>query len=205
MSAKKSRPTKPKQAAANAIRDRIKEFRRVPASELLANPKNWRTHPDDQRKAVRASLSQVGFADALLARETENGTLELIDGHLRAELTPGETVPVLVLDVSASEADLLLATIDPLAAMATTDTQKLEDLLREIQTGDEDLAAALTALANQNGIAVTDAGADDAENPIVQPVETEYFVQVVCKDEAHQKEIYDRLTGEGLECKLLVF
>ncbi len=31
------------------IRDRIKELRRVKASELLPNPKNWRRHPKVQR------------------------------------------------------------------------------------------------------------------------------------------------------------
>jgi hypothetical protein len=31
------------------IRDRIKELRRVPARDLLPNPKNWRSHPAAQR------------------------------------------------------------------------------------------------------------------------------------------------------------
>ncbi len=34
------------------IRDRIKELRRVKASELLPNPKNWRTHPTEQADAM---------------------------------------------------------------------------------------------------------------------------------------------------------
>jgi len=52
------------------IRDRIKELRRVPASELLPNPKNWRTHPVAQQDALRGVLAEVGYADALIARET---------------------------------------------------------------------------------------------------------------------------------------
>jgi hypothetical protein len=35
------------------IRDRIRELRRVPASELIPNLKNWRHHPDKQKKAMR--------------------------------------------------------------------------------------------------------------------------------------------------------
>ncbi len=65
------------------IRDRIVELRRVPAAELRANPKNWRRHPETQARALRSVLEQVGYAGALLARETAEG-LELIDGHLRA-------------------------------------------------------------------------------------------------------------------------
>ena len=45
----------------------------------------------------------------------------LIDGHLRAETTPDQLVPVLVLDVDENESHKLLATLDPLAAMAETD------------------------------------------------------------------------------------
>src|SRR5262249_19617649 len=98
-----------------AIRDRIKEFRRVPARDLVANAKNWRRHPEAQRKALRAVLEEIGFAGAALAREDEHGRLILIDGHLRAdELSDDETpVPVLVLDVNEGEADKLLATYDP--------------------------------------------------------------------------------------------
>ena len=32
----------------NKYRDRVKELRRVRASELNANPKNWRTHSEGQ-------------------------------------------------------------------------------------------------------------------------------------------------------------
>src|SRR5271169_4925418 len=85
------------------IRDRIKEFRRVQATELVRNPKNWRTHPKAQQAALRALLSEIGYADALLVRPLPDGRLMLIDGHLRAETTPDMQVPVLVLDVSEDE------------------------------------------------------------------------------------------------------
>ncbi|MEQ8838299.1 MAG: hypothetical protein RID07_15950, partial [Lacipirellulaceae bacterium] len=103
--------------------DRIKELRRVPASSLRANPKNWRTHPTAQQNAMRGVLAEIGYAGALLVRELEEGTLELIDGHLRAETTPEAMVPVLVLDVNSEEAEKILLTHDPLAAMAGTDKE----------------------------------------------------------------------------------
>lgn len=115
------------------IRDRIKELRRVKASELLPNPKNWRTHPQHQRDALKGVLAEVGYADALLARETPDG-LMLIDGHLRAETTPDQEVPVLVLDVDEREADYLLATHDPLAALAEASGEALDALISGINT-----------------------------------------------------------------------
>ena len=78
------------------IRDRVRELRRVPARELKPNPRNWRTHPAGQRSALAGLLAEVGYAAALVARELPDGTLELIDGHLRAETTPEAIVPVLI-------------------------------------------------------------------------------------------------------------
>src|SRR5271170_4436291 len=116
------------------IRDRIKELRRVPASQLRPNPRNWRTHSEAQRNALQGVLAEVGYAGALLARELPDGSLELIDGHLRAEATPDSTVPVLVLDVNEAEANLILATHDPLANMAGTSAEALEALLNEVHS-----------------------------------------------------------------------
>lgn len=134
------------------IRDRIRELRRVPASELLPNPKNWRTHPAAQRDALKGVLAEVGIADAVLVRETAPGQFMLIDGHLRAETLGAEEVPCLVLDVNEAEADKLLATIDPLAAMAEADAAKLDAILREVDTGSEAVQEMLAELAEDEGL-----------------------------------------------------
>jgi DNA modification methylase len=118
------------------IRDRIKELRRVKASELRRNPRNWRTHPAAQARALRGLLNEIGYADALIARELPDGQLQLIDGHLRAETTPHKEVPVLVLDVTEEEADKLLLTLDPLAAMAESDTSRIKALLETVRSDD---------------------------------------------------------------------
>ena len=109
------------------IRDRIKDFRRVKASQLRPHPKNWRTHPAAQQDALRGVLAEIGYAGALLARELPDGSLELIDGHLRAETTPDMEVPVLVLDLDEREAAKLLALHDPLAGMAEANEEVLAD------------------------------------------------------------------------------
>jgi DNA modification methylase len=134
------------------LRDRIKEFRRVSAHELQPNPKNWRTHPVAQQDALRGVLAEVGIAGAVLARETAEGGLMLIDGHLRTDVMHDQEIPVLVLDVDEAEADKLLATIDPLAAMAEADAGKLDELLREIDTGSEALQEMLAKLAEDAGV-----------------------------------------------------
>ena len=145
------------------IRNRVKSLRMVPASDLRPNPKNWRTHPKAQQDALRGVLAEVGLADACLARELPDGSLMLIDGHLRAETLGEEEVPVLVLDVSEQEADRLLLLLDPLSAMAGTDAKLLDELLREVQTGSEPLAQMLEDLAADAGLYKTQPDDDDDE------------------------------------------
>jgi DNA modification methylase len=130
-----------------AIRDRILELRRVAARELLPNPKNWRRHPVRQAAALRGVLQEIGYADALLARILPDGRLMLIDGHLRAETTPDQLVPVLVLDVDETESNKLLATLDPLAAMAETDKQAFMDLAGFVHTDSAELRELLDGTA----------------------------------------------------------
>ena len=70
---------------------------------------------------IEAILAEIGYADAVLARELPDGGLEIVDGHLRADLDPEQQVPVLVLDVTEAEASKLLAVLDPVAMMAQPD------------------------------------------------------------------------------------
>jgi DNA modification methylase len=117
--------------------------------QLAANPRNWRTHPAAQRKALRGALDTVGWVQQVIVnRRTGN----VVDGHARIEeaLSRHEpTVPVLYVDLSAEEEALVLATLDPIAAMADQDDERLRDLLAEVAVDDEGLAALLADLAGE--------------------------------------------------------
>jgi hypothetical protein len=132
-----------------AIRDRIRELRRVPARDLLPNPKNWRRHHKNQADVLKGLLAEVGYADALLARELEDGRLMLIDGHLRAETTPDAEVPVLILDVTPAEADKILLTLDPLAALAEPDSERVKLLLESVRSDDQAVSELLKQVAGE--------------------------------------------------------
>ena len=183
------------------IRDRIKELRRVRADQLRPHPKNWRTHPDAQRDALKGVLAEIGYADALIARELPDGSLELIDGHLRAETTPDMELPVLVLDVNEDEAAKLLALLDPLAGLAGTDRDVLTDLLAEVETESEAVRTVLDQMLAEPALP-PDAETDPIEPPEVEVPEA-FQVVIECRDEDQQKELFDRFTAEGLKCRLL--
>jgi hypothetical protein len=128
----RARRKKAEPPAPPGLRDRIVELRRVPAAELEENDKNWRVHPYAQQRAVAESLDQVGIADALIAYHSKRngGKLTLIDGHERRGSHEADW-PVLILDVTDEEADLLLLTLDPMTGMADTDGEALRSLLAE--------------------------------------------------------------------------
>ena len=112
-------------------RNRIRELRTVRAGELSADPRNWREHPPEQRQALQSMLERVGFVDAVIARETPDG-LVLVDGHLRADLDADAEIPVLVVDLDEAEAGEVLASFDPLSAMAQTNVEALGALLGDL-------------------------------------------------------------------------
>ncbi len=173
------------------MRDRVVELLRVPAESLEPHPANWRRHPAKQRAVLAALLREIGLADALLARRDAEGRLHLIDGHLRAELAGGEAVPVLVLDVTESEAEQLLATLDPLAALAETDAAALTALAARLTFEDPQVAEMLAALTR-------------AEPPPSEPVIPEAWqVLVECDGEADQRRLYEQLTAEGWRCRVI--
>lgn len=192
-----------KDQPANGIRDRIVELVRVPAGELRPNPRNWRRHPDAQRAALRAAFRDIGYADALIARRARNGSLVLIDGHLRQEETdPSTPVPVLVLDVTEREADRLLLTLDPLAGMAEPDEEALAALLKDADVGSTELQGWLEQhlsmpVGGRNGADPDEVPEFPAE-PVTQPGDlwTLGDHRLLCGD-ATQAGTLDRVMAES--------
>jgi len=182
------------------IRDRVKELRRVPAGQLKPNPKNWRVHPKAQQEALKGILAEVGYADALIAREMPDGSLQLLDGHLRAETTPDMSVPVLVLDLNDAEADMVLATLDPLAGLAGIDPEKLTGLLSEIRTdsaGLRELFDGLRPPVVKEGLTDPDAIPEPPEEPVTKPGDLWILGdhRLLCGDSSKAEDVDRLLAG----------
>ncbi len=141
-------------------------------SQLRANPGNWRTHPANQRAALRGSLDTVGWVQQILVNHT---TGHVVDGHARVEeaISRGEpAVPVLYVDLSPEEEALVLATLDPIGDMADRDGAKLEALLAEISVDDAGLLALLADLGGpKKGLTDPDDVPETPEEPYVKPGE----------------------------------
>jgi hypothetical protein len=119
---------------------------------------------------------------------------------LRAETTPDAIVPVLVLDVDETEAAKILATLDPLSAMAGADAGRLNELLRDVETESEALGQMLEKLAADVGAIP----ADESE-PAPEPnLETKFAIIVNCESEEEQRRLLEQFAAQGLECRALV-
>ena len=128
----------------------------VAPSRLIEHPSNFRTHPPLQREALAAVLRDVGWVTAVIVNRT---TGHLLDGHLRVALAleRGEpTIPVTYVDLTADEERLVLATLDPIAALAGVDAGSLTALLGELHPTDKALDALLAKLAaDATGVALS--------------------------------------------------
>jgi DNA modification methylase len=152
-----------------AVRNRIKELRYVRGRDLVPHRNNYRTHPASQIHALRAILNDVGIAAALVGRELPGGKVQIIDGHARAGVLPDEKLPVLILDVDEQEAAKLLATLDPLSAMAGIDGDALRKVLEAAQLEDEALLRMVDGLLPKvdpkEGLTDPDAVPEPPEKP----------------------------------------
>ena len=140
---------------------------RSPA-ELAENPRNWRRHPRQQLAALSDVIADVGWAGACLFNER---TQRLIDGHARKHIgiaKKTDQIPVLVGNWTEEQEAKILATLDPIGAMAEADSAQLEALLREVGTGSAALQQLLDGLAVKAGVSFLQEGWTDPDD-IPQP------------------------------------
>jgi hypothetical protein len=126
----------------------------IEAGSLADNPANWRQHSPEQLDAIRDLTNdpEIGWAGACLYNKR---TKRLIDGHARKSVSDPKTpIPVLVGDWSEEAEKKILATLDPVGAMATGDPDAYAKLI-EGMTAD--------SLALRELLAITAAGTGSSE------------------------------------------
>ena len=113
----KSAQKKPPVDSERKWRNRIVGHGEVEAESLLANPRNWRIHPKNQVDALAGVLAEVGWVQDVIVNQRSGF---VVDGHARVALAikAKEKVPVLYVELDEREEAIILATIDPLSAMA---------------------------------------------------------------------------------------
>jgi len=132
----------------------------IEAGSLSENPHNWRKHSPEQLQSIRDLVSdpEIGWAGACLYNER---TKRLIDGHARKSVSdPKQLVPVLVGDWTEAAEKKILATLDPVCAMAQGDAEAYAKLVEAVTA--ESLW--VRDLLHTTQAALNAQGEDDAES-----------------------------------------
>jgi DNA modification methylase len=141
-------------------RSRIVGYGEEAPDQLLANDKNWRIHTTEQQRALSAVLNQIGIVQNVVVNQRSG---KMVDGHLRAMLAISENqprVPVTYVDLSDEEEAVILATLDPIAAMAAKDQEIFDQLVGGM---DESFKALVAATEEQQASGATGKGLTDED------------------------------------------
>lgn len=177
--------------------------------QLLANPQNWRIHPKAQQDALSGMLDEVGWVQSVIVNQT---TGHLVDGHLRVSLAlrdGAESVPVVYVDLTPAEEALVLASIDPIGALAATDSAILDQLLAEVTTTSGELQKLLDDLGEKAKARIARDAADTpdekaAEEPVAKTGDV-WIVgphRIACGDSFDPATIDRLLAGKNPDCIL---
>ncbi len=114
-------------------------------------------------------------------------------------------MPVLVLDVDEAEAEQLLATLDPLAAMARSDAQAVAALHERVRTSESAVPRLLDDVRAQADAIKRDLSNKNVDEEVA-PLRLEHLYQVLveCDDESAQRRLFEQLTQQGYQCRVLV-
>lgn len=124
--------------------NRIVRFAEVSPLELFENPDNWRVHPPAQAESLGDVLRTIGVVQSVIVNlrtgeewpEGQRNRPTIVDGHLRVRLAiinRQPAIPVVFVDLPPNEERLVLATLDPLGAMAEAGREALGSLVSSIE------------------------------------------------------------------------
>jgi DNA modification methylase len=181
--------------------------------DILPHPLNPKIHPEGQLAPLRGLLDTVGKLDDLKAYRSERagGALVFFDGHGRQALNPDAEWDIDIYDLTDAEADLVVATFDPIGWQAEQSRARLDELLREVSTDNAALMELIAKEAEAAGIAplleekAPGAGGDEFDTtPDEEQTRIQYgdlwqlgeHHRLLCGDSTNKNDVIRLMMGE---------
>lgn len=162
----------------------------VPVDSINEYDNNAREHSKEDVAAIAKSITEFGFNDPI---GVWNNTIVEGHGRLLAARELGlDTVPIIRLDDLTDEQRRAYGLAhNKTAELSRWDADILEAELSEICEID----------MSQFGFAELDE--EKERKDLSSEISEQWQVIIDCEDETEQADIYERLTGEGLNCRVL--
>jgi len=165
----------------------------VPIDSLSPDPANARTHGPRNLEAIMASLRRFGQQKPIVV--DSHGVVRAGNGTLAAAKALGWTeIKIVRSDLASLELTAFAIVDNRTGELAEWDSPVLGELLANGELGDVGFTE--EEMRKFSDSAVDDLGEVGGE--IQQSIE----VVAECRDEAQQKELYERLMFEGYSCRL---
>lgn len=172
------------------------EIKKLKLSQIKPYEKNPRKN-DQAVDAVVASIEQCGYCSPILVDENN----VILAGHTRYKALQKlgwKEAEVVIRDGLTDEQKRKYRLLDNKTnEFASWDFDLLADEIEGLDFGGFDFGFGDIGTSGEEA-SVPDAQVDSAFN-----YKEQYAVEVMCKDENDQIAVYERLTGEGYECKVV--
>ena len=169
-----------------------------PTDDLKPHPKNPRKNEEAVNKVAK-SIERFGFGSPIIAREEDK---VIIAGHTRWKASKQlslSKVPVIFMDLSAVDAELLMIADNKLGEKADWDDEKLSELLKELKN--EDLN--LIGFDNNELSKLLDDMDDSLDDFTEEDLDFTYQILIENLNETSQAELLERFELEGMTCRAL--
>lgn len=168
-----------------------------PIADLRPDPANARRHAESDIAAKAAALRRFGQQKPIIV--DPQGVIVAGNGIFTAAKLEGWThIAVIVTDLKGPDKTGFAIADNRLGELSTWDDDALPALLESLRAEDVELLSAA-------GFTEEDLANLTTPEPPPSPaaIPEGFQVVILCRDEDHQRQLFDRFKKEGMECRLL--